>query len=149
MQSFFPVIRSHFDRDFNSLVSNIFDYSPFDSFTSTTHQPHASLSATPRANIKKLDNAYNIQLAVPGFSRDDLDISIEDSMLTISASTGHGDISDDYTSREFNYSSFSRSWSLPDGFQSSQISASYEAGILNVTIPFQQENIKKITVNVD
>ena len=149
MQSFFPVIRSHIDRDLNNIVDSFLDYNPFDSFTSVTRPSHASLSETPRANVKKLKNAYNIQLAAPGFSRDDFNVAIEDSMLTISATITSKKEADDYASREFNYSSFSRSWSLPDGAQPSQVNASYEAGILNVSIPVQQEETKKITVNID
>jgi len=148
MSIHFPVIRSHFNRDINDIFSSFFENDRSDSFLSSPRRSYASLDSVPKANIKKTEQGYNIQLASPGFSRDDFAVGVEDNVLTIGASKSTEQDSDDYTSREFSYSSFKRSWTLPEGSTTNQLSANYEAGVLSVDIPVQHEEIKKITVQV-
>ena len=148
MSIHFPVIRSHLNRDFNDIFSSFFDNNRLDSFLSSPRRPYASLDSVPKANIQKIDKGYSIQLAAPGFSRDDFIVDIEDNVLTIGANKSTEKEGDDYTSREFSYSSFNRSWTLPEGSSTSGLSASYEAGVLSVDIPVQHEETKKITVQV-
>ena len=148
MSSYFPVIQSHLNRDFNDIFSSFFDNNRFDSFLSSPRRAHASLDSVPKANIKKIEQGYNIQLASPGFSRDDFTVDVEDNILTIGATKSTEQESDDYTSREFSYSSFKRSWTLPEGSSVSGLSANYEAGVLSIDIPVQHEETKKITVQI-
>jgi HSP20 family protein len=148
MSIHFPVIRSHLNRDFNDIFSSFFDNNRLDSFLSSPRRSYASQDSVPKANIQKIDKGYSIQLAAPGFSRDDFTVDIEDNILTIGANKSTEKEDDDYTSREFSYSSFNRSWTLPEGSSTSGLAASYEAGILSVDIPIQHEETKKITVQV-
>jgi len=148
MSIHFPVIRSHFNRDINDIFSSFFDNDRPDSFLSNPRHSYNSLDSVPKANIKKTELGYNIQLASPGFSRDDFTVDVEDNVLTIGASKSTEQDTDDYTSREFSYSSFKRSWTLPEGSTTNRLSANYEAGVLSVDIPVQHEETKKITVQV-
>ena len=80
-------------------------------------------------------------MAVPGFSRGDFNINVEDNTLTISVSTEDGpEYLDNLKRREFSYSSFTRSWTLPEGSSIENIAADYEAGILKVAIPAESIN---------
>ena len=106
---------------------------------------------TPRANVLREDKGYTIELAAPGFSRGDFDIGVNDNVLTISVNRTED--TKEYISnlkrREFSYSSFSRSWSLPEGTLVAGIEAEYQAGILNVSIPTEtaRSTNRKIEVN--
>ena len=148
MSIHFPVIRSHFNRDINDIFSSFFDNDRSDSFLSSPRRSYASLNSVPKANIKKTEQGYNIQLASPGFSRDDFTVDVEDNILTIGAVRSTDQDPDDYTSREFSYSSFNRSWTLPEGASTSGLAANYEAGILSIDIPVQHEETRKIIVQV-
>ena len=150
MSIHFPVIRSHFNRDINDIINSFFDNSRLDSFSSSPRRSYSNPDSVPKANIKKTAQGYNIQLASPGFSRDDFTVDVEDSVLTIGASksTEQDQDYDNYTSREFNYSSFERSWTLPEGSTTNRLSANYEAGVLSIDIPVEHEETKKISVQV-
>ena len=104
----------------------------------------------PRANVLSEDSGYTIELAAPGFSRGDFDIEVNDDVLTISVSSeDNKEYTNKLTRREFVYSSFSRSWSLPKGTFVERIEAEYQAGILNVSIPMENKKSpnRKIQVN--
>jgi len=148
MSSYFPVIQSHLNRDFNDIFSSFFDNNRFDSFLSSPRGSHASLDSVPKANIKKTEEGYSIQLASPGFSRDDFTVDVEDNVLTIAATKSTEPESDDYTSREFSYSSFKRSWTLSEGASTNGLTANYEAGVLSVDIPVKHEETRKISIQI-
>ncbi len=99
----------------------------------------------PAVNV--LDNAeeYIVEMAVPGLKKSDFDISLDNQMLSISAerSTEHEDTDDNYTRREFGYSSFKRTFSLPETVETDKIKAKYEDGLLKVLLPKRDEAKKK------
>ncbi|WP_218841843.1 Hsp20/alpha crystallin family protein [Winogradskyella ursingii] len=96
-----------------------------------------SSSRTPAVNIKETDDCFCIDVAAPGMKRDDFDISVENDRLTISASAEESseDSDDNYTKREFSYSSFTRYFQLPDSVDDDDIEANYNDGVLNINIP--------------
>ena len=91
----------------------------------------------PAANIKKTESGYDIDLAVPGLSRSDLNIDVDADRITVSSNVE--DIKTDkhttFTTQEFYYSSFQRSFGIPKNANIEGISANYEAGILKISIP--------------
>lgn len=91
----------------------------------------------PAANIAESDQEYTIDLAVPGFKKEDFKVKVEKDMLTISAETKSetSEKKKEYTRKEYNYSSFSRSFRLPDNVKDDAISARYENGILKLNLP--------------
>jgi len=124
--------------DFDRIFDNFFHGVP----TMASHSPSEKLMANvPRANILTSKEGYLIEMAVPGFSRGDFNINVEDNTLTISVSTEDGpEYLDNLKRREFSYSSFTRSWTLPEGSSIENIAADYEAGILKVAIPAESIN---------
>jgi HSP20 family protein len=105
-----------------------------------------SRSALPAVNVSEDEKGYEIEVAAPGFKKDDIKINVEDDVLTISAEVkqeskdnGNGR---QYSRREYSYSSFSRSFTLPDDAKDDAISAHYENGILQLTIPKSKQQVK-------
>jgi len=92
---------------------------------------------TPRVNVKETDTEFILDVSAPGYSKDNFDINIENNVLTISNSMENesSDDSENYTRREFYKSSFSRSFNLPKNVNSETINATYEKGILTLSIP--------------
>lgn len=92
----------------------------------------------PAANVREDDKNYTIELALPGFSKDEIKISFEEEVLTVTA--GHQPQEDikepKYTWNEFGYKNkFERSFQLPETVDADGISASFENGILTITLP--------------
>jgi len=110
---------------------------------------HRSYNTTPRANVVKSDTGYGIELAAPGFSREEFELSVDDNKLVIRMGT---EDTEEYESklvhREYRFNSFNRSFSLPENTNIGGISARYEAGILYVDVPVEEKNVQKRTIAV-
>jgi HSP20 family protein len=102
-------------------------------------------NSLPAVNIREDEKAFYLELAVPGMDKKDLKIEIKDDVLTISSEHKEEKEEDleGYRRREFSYSSFCRSFYLPEDVNGEDIGASYKDGILNVTIPKLEEDKKK------
>lgn len=99
----------------------------------------------PAVNVKEKDNAFEVELAAPGLSREDLKIDIENKVLTISSEKKEEKTDKDngYTRKEFSYNAFRRSFTLPENINEEQIKASYQDGILKLNIPKTDMKIQK------
>jgi HSP20 family protein len=97
----------------------------------------------PKVNIKELEDAFVVEMAIPGFEKSDFDISVENDSLSISAEVETEQADANYIRREFGYSSFRRSFSLPESIQEDKIKARYENGILHLNLPKTPDAIKK------
>ena len=101
-----------------------------------------SFSGTvPAVNIKELDSQFEIELAVPGMNKDDFEIEVEDGVLSISSTQEEEQVNEKgkFTRREFSYSSFRRSFTLPDSVDPTKIDATYKEGVLLVLLPKHKE----------
>lgn len=99
----------------------------------------------PAVNVLDNDEEYIVEMAVPGLKKSDFDVSIDNQLLTISAekNTENEDTNENFTRREFGYSSFKRTFSLPETVETDKVNAKYEEGILKVTLPKREEAKKK------
>ena len=99
----------------------------------------------PAVNIKENEKDFELELSVPGRSKDDFSIEIDDNVLTVSAEvkTENDVKKDNYTRREFGFSSFTRSFTLPKSVDSNKINANYENGVLKFTLPKKEEALPK------
>jgi len=105
---------------------------------------------SPRANVYKNDNGYSIEIAAPGLSRDDFEMSVENGVLSIKVETEDGvNENQNIRRREWSYSSFTRSFSLPEMTLMDSISARYDAGILYVQVPVEKERNDRRTINIE
>ena len=91
----------------------------------------------PAMNVKEKDELFEIEIAAPGFTKNDFEISIENGLLKISAENSEElkKEEDNFTRREFNYNSFFRSFTLPDNVNEDEmIDATYKRGILKLVL---------------
>ncbi|MFO7613488.1 MAG: Hsp20/alpha crystallin family protein [Bacteroidales bacterium] len=95
----------------------------------------------PAANVTENDDAFQIELAVPGFSKADFRISIEKNIMTISTELEKENEKPDqhYRIREFSRADFCRSFSMPETVNQDGIKASYKNGILTLALPKKEE----------
>ena len=100
----------------------------------------------PAVNITEQKNDYLVSLAVPGMKKEDFKIDVDGNMLTISSEKEETKEEKDkkFTRKEYNYSSFSRSFTLPDEVNKEKIDAKYEDGVLKISLP-RKEEVKKPT----
>jgi HSP20 family protein len=105
----------------------------------------------PAVNVLDTANDYLVEMAVPGLKKSDFNISVDNLLLSISAevkSEYENVDNENYTRREFGYSSFKRTFTLPESVETDKISAKYDDGILKVTLPKREEAKKKPLKNI-
>ena len=90
----------------------------------------------PAVNIKNTKNHYEVEVAAPGFKKEDFKVTTENGLLTISAETTSekNEEKESYTRREFSRSSFTRTFSLPDDVQEEDVNAKYRDGLLTIDL---------------
>jgi HSP20 family protein len=86
-----------------------------------------------------------LELSVPGRTKEDFNVQIDEKVLTISSETKKEEEvkEENYTRKEFSYSSFTRSFTLPETINEEGIKASYKNGILRFTLPKKEESLPK------
>jgi len=99
-------------------------------------------ATVPAVNISEEKDAFKLSLAAPGMSKADFNVDVDGDMLTISAEKEEKkETKDEKISREeYNYSSFSRSFRLPEGVKRDGISAVYQDGVLKLNLPKKEES---------
>jgi HSP20 family protein len=112
---------------------NFFDMDLFD-----TKFPSMG-SSVPAVNLSENETSYNVELVAPGYKKEDFKMKVNDDVLTISAESknerSEGGDGREYSRREYSCSSFTRSFQLPGNAKDDAISAKYNDGILQITIP--------------
>ena len=111
-------------------------------------------STLPSINIKENEEAFIVDVAAPGFDKDDFNIELNHDVLTISSEIKEESESKEgekFTRKEFSYKSFKRSFTLPELVEDENISATYKNGILSINIPKKEEAkpkpIKQISIS--
>ena len=102
--------------------------------------------ALPAVNVKESEKNYEIDVVAPGRSKKDFNISAENGVLTISSEMKEEkeEKEKDYTRKEFSYSSFSRSFVLPENANEDDIKANYADGILKLEVAKKVINQPKV-----
>lgn len=106
----------------------------------------------PKVNISETTDAYMVAMAVPGMKKTDFQIDLDNNTLSISSTTETENTNANdttYTRREYGYSSFKRTFSLPETVADEKISATYEDGILTVHLPKKEEAKQKPPRNIE
>lgn len=107
--------------------------------------------SVPAVNIMNFPERYEIDLAAPGMKKDQFQINLDRNSLKISAeftNENREEENNHYSRREFQYGSFTRNFTLPEGADVENISAKYSDGILKVSIP-KSEKEKAITRKIE
>ena len=99
------------------------------------------MGTVPAVNVKENENNFIIEVAVPGMDKKDFKIDIDQDSLTISSvkETKDEEQSENFTRKEFQYTSFRRSFSIPKTVKIDEVKANYKNGLLLVTLPKNEE----------
>lgn len=118
-------------------------FRPWNEWFGNTGLVGKSLSI-PAVNITENKDDYKVSVAAPGLKKTDFKIDVEGNMLTVSSEKEETKENKDerYTRKEYSYHSFSRSFTLPEDVKQDQIEASYEDGVLRLTLPKKEETKK-------
>ena len=104
----------------------------------------------PKVNINETADNYQLEMAAPGLKKSDFNLEIDNQVLTISTATKEEQEhkEENYTRREFGYSSFKRTFTLPESVDDGKINASYDEGILRILLPKKEEAKQKPARNI-
>jgi HSP20 family protein len=121
--------------------TNPFFNDVFDSLLSDSLIGSKSVSRVPAVNIAENDNEFHIELAVPGLKKEDFKIALEKNVLTVSAEKKAENTQETkkYSKKEYSYSSFVRSFTLPETVDYSKIEADYTDGILKLVVAKRED----------
>ena len=105
----------------------------------------------PPMNIVESNDGYRLELAVPGYKKEDFKINLDGHQLNISLETESDKAEGEtYHRKEFNYSKFSRKYDLPEAADLDSVEAKYESGLLIVSINKKEEAKNQARdINVD
>ncbi len=128
------------DKFFNAPLDEFFNYS--------------KVINVPAVNVTETDKDFRLSIAAPGLEKKDFKVETFDDMLTISAEHEREqkeELNGRFNRREYNYSSWSRSFTLPENCNFTKIDAEYKNGELKIMIPKMEvkepKKIKSISVN--
>ena len=113
----------------------------FESIFNDTFFSDRIISRVPAVNVAETEAAYHIELAAPGLKKEDFKLNLERNVLSISVeqTVEKQDSQKKYSKKEFSYSSFVRSFTLPESADYNEIDATYADGLLQVTIGKREE----------
>jgi HSP20 family protein len=134
------------NRPFGNLFNDFFNELP-----ATARSFGQDLFAFPQTNIHETPDAYHLELVVPGRSKEDFKIQVEQGLLTVSFEKKEETTqNDDYKTirREFDFKSFKRSFSVDDKIAVDGIQAKYENGVLKLLLP-KKEETKQIAKQIN
>lgn len=128
------------ERKESGLLSPVFN-DIFENFFNDSFVSDRMVSRVPAVNISETDGRYHIELAAPGLKKEDFKISLDRNMLTISAEKQTEQAENDrtYNKREYSYTSFVRSFTLPDSADDANIEAEYTDGVLKITVAKKED----------
>jgi len=117
-----------------TLVSDFWGEDLFPAFEQNFNQ-------TPAVNIIEDDTMFKVQVAAPGLAKENFRVNVEKNVLEISSERKEETETknDKYIRKEFSYSEFRRTFSLPSSVDPESINATHKDGVLTVEIPKRDE----------
>jgi len=122
----FPAVLSNFLNDFERVAP--------------AHQ-----QSFPAVNVIEIEDAFKIELAAPGLKKEDFKVNVHENTLTISTEKKEEKTENvgKYTRKEFNFSTFKRSFALPKNVDGEKIVAIYNDGVLGLELPKKEQEKPK------
>ena len=130
------IVKYNNNNVFPSLINEFFNDDFGMNFLNRSH-------SVPSVNSLENNDSFEIDLAVPGMKKEDFTIELNDKVLVISSETSNTIENDKMRLNEFNFSSFHRSFRVPDSVDKEKIKANYKNGILKIKLPKRKESISK------
>lgn len=138
------VVNDFVPTSFSHVIDRFFNESVARTGGSTAY------SFVPKVDVFEDEKAFEVQAAVPGMNKEDFKIDINEDRLTISGERKYSKEKkeNNFRSIETSYGSFSRTFTLPDNIDVNKIEASYNNGILELTLPKDEKKILKTSIHV-
>jgi len=119
----------------DQLVNSFFNTAVGDLIYTPSARKHITRPAT---NVQALEDSFILDIALPGLSKTDVDITIENEVLTISDNRDQPEALS-FRLREFNYAGFKKTFQLPEEVDTDKVSAAFDNGILSITLQKEEE----------
>ena len=130
------IVKYNNNNNFPSLMNQFFNEDFAMNLINRNH-------SVPSVNSIENNDSFEIDLAVPGMKKDDFKIELIDKVLIISSENSNSIENDNMRLNEFNYSSFQRSFRIPESVELDKIKANYKNGILKIKLPKKKDSITK------
>lgn len=129
-----------FDRLFDDMLNDVFP-----AFHRQYGEDFFSKGSYPKVNVINHEDCVTIEAAIPGLTKEDIQVEVTEGVLSIIGTSNQNEQIKDsqYVKREIKKSSFRRSFTLNDDLDSEKISAEFDNGILSLSIPKVNPEIKE------
>lgn len=134
-----PIVRTRFQTPMSTFMTHPFGFQPV--------IKTRDLKATnPSTNVVRMENGYQVQLAVPGVPKNQIQIQVVEDQLVISATNPNQEKEMQFVRQEFDYNGFKRSFTLHKNADTENMMATFENGILTIMIPDKEPETRKIEI---
>ena len=129
------LLRGRIDRVFNQMLQDAWG-------AGASPEAFSGRTWFPAVDIKETEEALEFRVELPGLAKDDVEITIENSVLTIGGERKFEQETkgENYHRLERSYGTFSRSFTLPAGVRAEKIEAAFDQGVLKITLPKEEES---------
>ena len=134
-----PLLRTRF-QPMSSLMTHPLSYQM------PVMKTREMLETNPSTNVVRMDKGYQLQLAVPGVPKNNIQIQVIEGQLVVSATNPNQEKEGRFVRREFDYSTFKRSFTLHKNADTENLKASFENGLLTIVIPDREPETRKIEI---
>ncbi len=128
-RTYYPHVGNLFNELFNTAVGDIVNNVEGKKFTN------------PATNVIEHDDRFELEVSLPGFSKEDIEIKMEDEKLTIKAKEQSTQETLNYRLREWNYKGFEKHYKISEMIDTTAITASFDQGVLNIILAKKKEAI--------
>ncbi|MCS3632906.1 HSP20 family protein [Salinibacter ruber] len=127
-------------RDLQREVDSIFDR-----FFGRGGDDDTSTVWAPRTDLSETDDAFRIRLDVPGMTKDDIAINLQNNTLTVSGgrSSERQKDGEEYVRVERAFGTFHRTFTLPDAVDPDRVEATYDEGVLTINVPKTEKSTRR------
>jgi HSP20 family protein len=127
-------------RDLQREVDSIFDQ-----FFGRGSDDDTSAVWAPRTDLSETDDAFRIRLDVPGMTKDDIAINLQNNTLTVSGerSSERQEDGEEYVRVERAFGNFHRTFTLPDAVDPDRVEATYDEGVLTINVPKTETSTRR------
>lgn len=132
-----PASGTTYRDPFYSFVDRFFNEYAYGNGGTTVSTGTGDTGWAPAMDIVETENEFVATADLPGLTKDDIDLSIEDGVLTLCGERNleHAENEGKFRRIERSYGRFTRSFSLPQGLDHEKVAATFDNGVLTLTLP--------------
>ncbi|MCK3685133.1 Hsp20/alpha crystallin family protein [Maribellus sp. YY47] len=119
-------------------------------FKNDYHETYVKNCASPATNVFETEKEFKIEIQLPGFSKEDLQLNYQNNLLSIKVEKDEKETKEDYkyAHREFGVYNFEKQYRVPKSVEAEKIAARFENGILVIELPKREEAQPKAPIEI-